>query len=285
MSTPEDEEDTHSKQAPHIHLYAEHLHNIRTLSIQASLATHSNKETKATLTTDGNELTLTHDGEIASIKLPVCVPQKHSDATLHFPAAASQELSFRLSVEEKPDSNFFSHGSVSSGITVPWMAEDLTGETEICCASCEAVLVECGTVKQWKDLPSEGWAEMMDFWHCHKPDVPHDHETNGSAGRGINANSKLAVEQTVGLVGPLDILFGKDDCPSLEVGRTQLQFALGFCPLALLLPYHVLLGRFKNRPFQAARSPSRKVSGYKRPIPSKAGCLSASTSRKRRVAW
>lgn len=211
-----------SANAATIHLYAEHLQNIRTVSVQACLATHSNNATKATLSADGSTLSLTHEGQSVSIRLPVNVPSGHNDTTLHIPAAppSSKELTFRLSLEEKPgsNSNLPSERTGTPSTVVPWMAQDLSPQTEICCATCNTVLMVRGTVRQWKDLPSEGWAEMMDFWHCHKPDVPHNQGHNGSTARGISANSKLAVQQGIGLVGPLHLLLAHEDCQGLSVG-------------------------------------------------------------------
>ncbi|KAI7136460.1 hypothetical protein KC343_g15940 [Hortaea werneckii] len=213
---------------PRIHLYAEHLQNIRTLSIQASLATFSNTETKATLSADGSQLSLSHEGETATIQLPITVPGGHNDATLVIPSAPSKELTFRVSLEEKPGSNLLGERPAGGETIVPWMSSHLSASAEISCASCRSVLIPRGTVTQWKDLPSEGWAEMMDFWHCHKPDVPHDHHhhdvhgANGSAGRGIGANSRLAVERGVGLVGPLELLFAKEDTRGIKVSSTHL---------------------------------------------------------------
>ncbi|KAI6876974.1 hypothetical protein KC318_g16407, partial [Hortaea werneckii] len=214
---------------PRIRLYAEHLQNIRTLSIQASLATFSNTETKATLSADGSELSLSHEGETATIHLPITVPGGHNDATLTIPSAPSKELTFRVSLSEKPGSNLLGERPPAGSETiVPWMSSHLSARAEISCANCQTVLIPRGAVTQWKDLPSEGWAEMMDFWHCHKPDVPHHHDhhdahsVDGSAGRGIGANSKLAVERGVGLVGPLELLFAKEDTRSIKVSSTHL---------------------------------------------------------------
>lgn len=236
--------------APRIHLYAEHLQNIRTLSIQASLATHSNTETTAVLAADGTSLSLTHEGETASIRLPISVPGDHNDATLHIPPAPSKELSFRLSLEEKPGSNLLGDRASSNSHVLPWTGADLTPETEICCAACESALVQRGSVKQWKDLPSENWAEMMDFWHCHKPDVPHehDHDADGGADRGIGANSKLAIKPGVAMVGPLDLLFALENCQNVQVG-----YGPFLTPLPSFLPSHhatnhvgMYYGRFKE---------------------------------------
>ncbi|KAK4560677.1 hypothetical protein LTR86_005255 [Recurvomyces mirabilis] len=221
MSGRHEKIDTHT--APTIRLYAEHLRNIRTLSIQTSLATVSNQETRAKLSADGSLMTLQHEGESASIRLPLDIG-RHSDALLTMPAAPTKELSFRLSVQEKADaSGQLGANGPEDGLIEAWMASDMTAQTEMQCAVCNAILVPRGKVTQWKDLPSEGWAEMMEFWHCHKPDVPHSHDHGHgrnieNAGRGFAANSTLAVRTGVGLVSPTEFLLAPDDCKSIEVG-------------------------------------------------------------------
>ncbi|KAK0256388.1 hypothetical protein LTR91_020430 [Friedmanniomyces endolithicus] len=206
------------KYVPNIHLYAEHLQNIRTLSIQASLSTVSNQATKATLSADGHYLTVEHEGEKVAIRLPVSLGS-HGDATLTIPAAPTKDLTFRLNVGQKPET----HDALSNSVhkpenIIPWMAGELTPETAVSCATCHAEIVRSGQIRQWKDLPSEGWAEMMDFWHCHKPDEPHDHAHEAeNVSRGFAANSRLTVRPGMGLVGPMDFLFAAEDCSELEV--------------------------------------------------------------------
>ncbi|KAK3724917.1 hypothetical protein LTR37_000965 [Vermiconidia calcicola] len=188
-----------------IHLYVEHLLNIKTLSIQASLTTVSNKETKATISADGAILTLTHEGETASVKLPVNVsPRKQSNITLTLPAVPSRELSFRVQLEEKEGQGHgaFPDGDRDGGNVVPWTAEVLTPETEIRCRYCDSILVSRGMIRTWKNLPSEGWAEMMEFWHCHKPHEPHSH-SKGEVQKGYTASSQLALESGVGMTATL----------------------------------------------------------------------------------
>ena len=208
---------------PRIHLYAEHLQNIRTLSIQASLATVSNQETQAKLSADGTLLMLQHEGESASIRLPLGLGHR-SDAPLTIPAVPTKDLSFRLQVQGKSaePSQIGTNGS-TDGLIMPWMASDLTTETELQCATCNAVLVSHGKTTEWKDLPSEGWAEMMEFWHCHKPDIPREHDHShanaiDNAGRGFAANSTLAVRTGLGLVGSTEFLLMPNDCEGIEVG-------------------------------------------------------------------
>lgn len=197
---------------PQILLYAEYLPNIRTLSIQATLPTPSNGETKAYISEAADILHLEHEDEHAVVQLPSYTG--HGATSLALPVNPSTELNFRLSIEDKSD-----NGGSDDASYVPWMAQGLNSDAELSCAACQATFVPRGTVLIWKDLPSEGWAEMMDFWHCHKPDEPHHHDTHasGNAGRGFASNSRLAVSSSVGLVGHIDLLLASDDCYSVEV--------------------------------------------------------------------
>ncbi|KAK5174447.1 uncharacterized protein LTR77_001527 [Saxophila tyrrhenica] len=218
-------------QATMIHLYVEHLINIRTLSLQASLATVSNKETKATLSADGSLLTLTHEGQTASITLPVNLsPNRQSNVIFTIPAIPSRDLSFRIQLEEKelkPDSKgFLPNGQSDDGNVIPWTADTLTADTAIRCRMCDMPLLERGKVQTWKDLPSEGWAEMMEFWHCHKPHEPHAHENGEGEKKGYAAGSQLALEAGVGMVDPLDFLLLPVDCANVEVRASQIDSLL-----------------------------------------------------------
>lgn len=205
-----------------IHLYIEHLLNIRTLSIHASLPTSSRRTARATISADKSILTLTHDGETASIKLPLNLsPNKESTISLDIPPVPQKELSFRVQLEEKEGSELSYGLEREDGITTPWTADQLTAETEICCKACQTVVLERGKISQWKDLPSEGWAEMMDFWHCHKPDHsdgPHAHGADAEINKGYAAGSRLALGPGVGMVDALNFVFTAEDCTNLKVG-------------------------------------------------------------------
>ena len=208
-----------------IHLYVEHLLNIRTLSIQAALSTVSNKETKARISADASILTLTHEGESASIKLPINLsPNRPSNITLTIPAVPSRELTFRVELEEKEGAanGVLGNGrETEDGNVVPWTASTLTDQTEVRCASCNSILVERGSIQSWKDLPSEGWAEMMDFWHCHKPDEPHPHD-HDHAKKGYSASSRLALEAGTCLTDVMDFLCVAQDCQNIKVSLCSL---------------------------------------------------------------
>ncbi|KAI4177981.1 MAG: hypothetical protein LQ343_000065 [Gyalolechia ehrenbergii] len=68
------------------------------------------------------------------------------------------------------------------------------------------------STKLWKDLPSENWAEMMDFWHCHKPDTDDTiyHYQDGLS-KGYGAASTIESIAGVGLLDPMYLLLSHDD--------------------------------------------------------------------------
>lgn len=73
------------------------------------------------------------------------------------------------------------------------------------------------TIKAWKDLPSENWAEMMEFWHCHKP---HDHDQRDPeslASKGYGANNAISAQPGIGFVDLTSFLFAESDCDGLKV--------------------------------------------------------------------
>lgn len=147
-----------------IYLYAEVLTNIRQVTLYASLQTTKNKETKIDLSSDKKVITVHHDGESSSIYLPT---QISGTAAITIPAERAKELSVRLEIEDV--SELRPADEDLRGVEVPWSADGLTSETSMFCKACQSSILGPGRVKVWKDMPSENWAEMMDFWHCHKP--------------------------------------------------------------------------------------------------------------------
>lgn len=208
-----------------IHLYAELLLNIRTVSLFASLISEHNHETKATLSADGESITVSHEGESASIRLPTKISGGGS-AALTLPAQPTKELTLRLQLEEKAPGllKYSDFPDTSTENPAPWKAEDLNEDVEFECASCGHVSVPKAVVKTWKNLPSENWAEMMDFWHCHKPDEHegHGHGADGSdeapSRKGYAASNRFVAEAGVGLVDTMYFLFAEENCTGVKVG-------------------------------------------------------------------
>lgn len=207
---------------PQISLYAELLLHIRTVSLIATLQTLSNKETKASLSADGETISLTHEGETASIRLPTTI-SGGGDAALMLPAAPAKELTLRLQLEEKAP-GLLRLGGGGRENHVPWSASELNGQdVRVLCASggCGEELVKRRVIGEegWKDLPSENWAEMMDFWHCHKPD--HLHGGAGD-GKGYAAANRLVARSGTAFVDLTHFLLKEEDCCGIQVGHTFL---------------------------------------------------------------
>jgi ubiquitin-protein ligase E3 D len=209
---------------PQIYLYAELLIHIRQLTLHASLQNEKNNDTKILLSFDKKVITVLHKGESASLYLPTQISGK---ANITFPTKKETDLSARLVIEDESELVKAIDGR-EEGINVPWCAKDL-GETVVVeCKNCANVLVEAGKVKEWKDLPSENWADLMDLWFCHKP-----HEVgveDAAASKGISAESKPSVAPGVGLVDVMSLLLHKEDCKGVKVSHLSSNSGLSILP-------------------------------------------------------
>jgi hypothetical protein len=230
-----------------IHIYTEHLLNIRTLTIQISLPTDSDESTA--ISADGDVFTLSHQGEFKNVTLPVSIPDAER-AKISVPPAPNRNLSFRVKLGDD-----LPRDSQSSETTIPWTAASLSQQTQFQCKGCNAVILPQGAVQTWKDLPSEGWAEMMEFWHCHKPNEPHDHEHQTDK-KGYSADSMLAITASVGLVNATSFVLAAVDCQNIKVGHKI---------HSLSLLEDLTTWALKNRRFPAARLSQMEDSGYRCP--------------------
>lgn len=196
---------------PKIYLYAEILTHLRQLSLHASLQTAKEEGTKVDVSTDKKVITVAHDGETQKLYLPT---QISGTAQVIFPILKETEISARVQIDDEHEWKC----NISNEIEAPWMAADLTKENTIQCRLCNANIILRDTIQQWKDLPSENWAELMDFWFCHKP---HDESQNDTAdaaqAKGISPQSKLAVAQGVGMTDLTSIVLHNVDCQNVRV--------------------------------------------------------------------
>ncbi|KIX01506.1 uncharacterized protein Z518_09232 [Rhinocladiella mackenziei CBS 650.93] len=193
---------------PKINLYAEALTHIRQLTLHASLQTDKNEHTKILLSSDKKIITALHDGESSSIYLPT---QISGTANVTFPLQKTTEISTRLQIDDVD--LLKSSTDNPGGVEVPWSAGDLTETTANRCKNCDADILVAGKVITWKDLPSDHWAELVDFWFCHKPHeghVPHDQS------KGFSAMSNVIASPGVGLVDTVSFLLHRDDCVGLR---------------------------------------------------------------------
>jgi hypothetical protein len=211
-----------------ITLYAEVLLNIRTVTLFGSLRTVKNQDTKAHLSTDGYSITVSHDGESATIRLPIKA-EGGGDAALNLPAQPQgKELSLRLQIEEQEGSDLFTgvHAEERKANVVPWDGASLNAMKgkRIMCKTCKNQILPSGKVSEWRDLPNENWAEMMDFWHCHKPDEHHLHDHKHEAAvskKGYSAGSRLKAVPGIGFVDLATLLLKEQDCKGVKVGHSS----------------------------------------------------------------
>ena len=207
-----------------ITLYAELLLHIRTITLFASLRTHHSHGTKAKLSSDGISITVSHEGRSATIRMPFNV-KGGGEAELELPSQPhSKEITLRLQLEELEDSDLL--GALQSeerkANVVPWDGASLDKQTDVeaRCKGCDGVIVPQDKIASWRDLPNENWAEMMDFWHCHKPDEHHLHDhTHEEAigGKGYAAGNRLEATAGIGFVDLTSFLLKEQDCEGAQV--------------------------------------------------------------------
>jgi len=200
---------------PSIHLYAELLLNIRTINIFATLSTKHTSQSKAELSADRSSLTFQHGNQQATIHLPGKAARP-CPTQLVLPVNPSSEISLRL----QPEISLLNRSSESENIA-PWSAGVLTDRSRLSCRACGCTVVIPEAVHEWKNLPSEHWAEMMDFWHCHKPNEPPIHGAeNYIMQKGYAASNHLTAHPGTGFVDLLYFLVSPQDCCSMKVGFT-----------------------------------------------------------------
>lgn len=197
-----------------LQLYAELLTNIRKVSVTVELPTPSNESTSIAVK-DGI-FTLYHNDTEGELKLPGDIDPAYVAPK---PTTGLQQISCRIPLASQisqPRAIF------ESAATAPWSATDLSSGDEFACRKCGATVLAKDTIKAWQDLPSANWAEMMDFWHCHKPTVP---KTNGTAGeadnkleeKGYGASTSFKAQKGIGKVDLMDFLLAEEDMGSAVV--------------------------------------------------------------------
>ncbi|KAK0392565.1 hypothetical protein NLU13_2060 [Sarocladium strictum] len=195
-------------------VYAELLSNLRQLSVVASLPSLSDSTTSVFVSDDGLSLTVSHQEQSRMLYLP----EKPIASALQVPAQASNEISWRLRLSplEKPLQRF-----ILEDQPLPWSARDVLAGSAVTCRECGEELVQKGRIGVWKDLPSDNWAEMMEFWHCHKP-VDHHKSAEGAASdetttkKGYGANNVISAQQGTGLVDVTSFVLSKVDCSAVS---------------------------------------------------------------------
>ena len=203
---------------PELYIYAELLLHIRQLTLYASLSEAKDKGTQILLSSDKKVITATYADERASIYLPT---QIKGTANVTFPLGRRTEFSTKLQIDDQVELQQAIDASPDT--QVPWTATSLDRGIEIQCKACSAAVIQNGVILEWKDLPSENWADLMDLWFCHKPhehDHDDDEQTKAAESRGFSAQSSIAIESKIGLVDTITFLIHPDDSQAIQVSPT-----------------------------------------------------------------
>ncbi|KAJ5336855.1 hypothetical protein MYU51_006053 [Penicillium brevicompactum] len=243
-----------------LHLYAELLPNIRQITIYVSLPE------SAAFDEIRPNVQLSESRKAITVSLPA--PFQDITETMKLPARASypskrdletqganrfvktsggnREFSLRVHVDDN-DEVLAPRDELIDDF-VPWTADKMSGSTRIRCRHCDqhflgSLSASTSTSDQdeenneswiWKDLPSGNWAEMMDFWHCHKPDPHEGHEKDEKETalriedetahtKGYGADSQVVAISGTVLVDVATFLLAESDCIGLEKGNDQEQ--------------------------------------------------------------
>ncbi|KAL4939468.1 ubiquitin-conjugating enzyme E2-binding protein [Aspergillus oleicola] len=228
-------------------LHAEYLPNIRQVSVQISIAGKTTAPPEISLSESRRAVTLSAtfsscgskpDHVAETIKLPARV-KEGSRRLLGGAGIGAREFSYRLQVD---DDELAKRSPLEEHMDsfVPWSAGDMASSTKLRCAQCEGIVLDTPNETTnapspeqnyeslfmgwvWKDLPSGNWAEMMDFWHCHKPDPPKEHDTDGkeiedanSKVKGYGASNQVLATPGNVLVDVATFLVADTDCKGLK---------------------------------------------------------------------
>lgn len=135
-------------------------------------------------------------------KLPAAaIDTKYYDRSANFSMAMAGEH-VRWSTKEIK-------GKVSSSSTADRFSFD--------CSQCHAPIIADTKVTAFHDLPSELWQEMMDYWHCHKPETGHSH--------GTTRYTTLRPRAGGVIIGPYYLLTNADDFPTIALSGNEARCA------------------------------------------------------------
>lgn len=240
-------------------LHAEYLPNIRQVSVQISAPAGSHPEIALSESRRAVSASLTLPEPVGyvseTIKLPVRVTEGSRRLLSSTNANAARnghghgagqdtglgrEFSYRMQVDDDAELRQRSAVDEPMDSFVPWSAGDMAPSTKLRCRHCERIIIDMPTATTaspsnenstvqpsgwvWKDLPSGNWAEMMDFWHCHKPD-PHEDdadahkhltEDENSKVKGYGASNQVLATPGTVLVDVATFLVSEIDCKGLK---------------------------------------------------------------------
>ncbi|KAL4918798.1 ubiquitin-conjugating enzyme E2-binding protein [Aspergillus aurantiobrunneus] len=240
MSPPTDQV-PNPKAAP-LHLHAEYLPNIRQVSVQISTPADTSPEISLSESRRSVTVSVTLDESLGSVFETIKLPARVAEGSRRLLGGqgtvinGETEFSYRMQID---NAELVQRSAVNEHMDsfVPWSAGEMTSSTKLRCGQCERVIIDrpIGTPPLplssedsasqsagwvWKDLPSGNWAEMMDFWHCHKPDSHDDTskqlaEDENSKVKGYGASNQVLAAPGNVLVDVATFLVSDIECKGL----------------------------------------------------------------------
>lgn len=229
-------------------LYAELLANIRQIRLYVTTKDGVRNDSRPLVTLDSSRslVTVSHSDKTLTLKLPLSISAQAREhlvagqATSH---GGENEYSFRLPIDEASSAVGVASCHDYTSIS-PWPAKSMTAQTCICCRGCTNILFSPreGQNVVWKDLPSADWAEMMDLWHCHKPDpIPSKDGDTGSTSlngdiKGYGASNRVVCKPGTVFVNVTSFVMTQGDCQGAKITVRN-------CPL------YIADFKYPNKPF------------------------------------
>lgn len=198
-----------------IQIYAELLLHIRIVSLYVTLDTEHSASTIVSLAEDGETINVAHHNAKASLQVPTRIARGES-RTIDLPSSPSKELTLRLQLNDAVQKTLPLQNMTEN--LVPWTASSINDTASVMCSHCDTVFVESQKLRGWQDLPNENWAELMEFWHCHKPSsfATGSHREIADS-KGYGESSKLRALKDVALVDTISVLLRPESCVGIRV--------------------------------------------------------------------
>lgn len=150
--------------------YCEYLPRLNTVSVSIDVACESIKDIQR-ITCQGQSLHIV----AKSFEKTLCLPHGFDLSLARVGSLLNVDGLLRLNVISPR--NLDATNSLMDSLASRWSCKDLQTKTPLVkganhftfvCKKCNSSIID-SSVKSFKDLPSEYWYELMDFWHCHKP--------------------------------------------------------------------------------------------------------------------
>ncbi|KAK6454558.1 ubiquitin-conjugating enzyme E2-binding protein [Scheffersomyces xylosifermentans] len=194
--------------------YAEYLTRLNSISVVVDFHNDKIQDITNIGLSSPQKLTIKTKSNTMEVTLPVPIHGHPKLSNLRLDTGKC--LSLTINLEESPDqkrAQLATSQSFMFQYNTKWSCKDLQNKTprggtlgnanefSFRCIGCNATIINSVDYK-FQDMPSEFWYELMDFWHCHKPENNQHHE------KSYEGSLKLANDEMV-IIGNHYLLVNK----------------------------------------------------------------------------